>query len=109
MRLTSRQASGMLRDPQFLPALTAMRGLAAWWVVLYQFRDEVPSALFGITLYSIISHGDLAVDFFFHLSGFVIALRYASRFSRLNWAAYKEFLIARVARVYPLYLLVLTF
>jgi peptidoglycan/LPS O-acetylase OafA/YrhL len=84
-----------------------MRGLAAWWVVLYHFRDEVPRALFGNTLYSVISHGDLAVDFFFELSGFVIALRYAGRFTRPNWAVYKEFLIARLARLYPAYIAVL--
>src|SRR5947209_3724623 len=93
--------------PQFLPALTAMRGLAAWWVVLYHFRDEVPRALFGNTVYSVISHGDLAVDFFFELSGFVVALRYAGRFNRPNWTAYKEFLVARTARLYPLYLSIL--
>src|SRR5438270_13449154 len=97
----------IVSQPQFLPALTALRGLAAWWVVLYHFRDEVPRALFGNTLYSVISHGDLAVDFFFELSGFVIALRYAGRFSRPNWAVYKEFLIARLARLYPAYIAVL--
>jgi len=96
-----------ISPPKYLPALTAMRGLAAWWVVLYHFRDEVPSALFGNALYSVISHGDLAVDFFFELSGFVIALRYADQFRRPHWAAYSEFLVARVARLYPLYLAVL--
>ena len=105
----SRQSPAINPRPQFLPALTAMRGLAAWWVVLYHFRDEVPKALFGNTLYSVISHGDLAVDFFFELSGFVIALRYAGQFSRPNWAVYKEFLIARIARLYPLYISVLVF
>jgi peptidoglycan/LPS O-acetylase OafA/YrhL len=104
MRLISRQSPAMIPHPQFLPALTAMRGLAAWWVVLHHFRDEVPKALFGNTLYSIIAHGDLAVDFFFELSGFVIALRYADRFSRPNWAVYKGFLVARIARLYPLYI-----
>src|ERR1700730_5187087 len=103
----SREASGIMPHPRFLPALTAMRGLAAWWVVLYHFRDEVPKALFGDTIYSVISHGDLAVDFFIELSGFVIALRYAVQFNRASWAAYKDFLIARIARVYPLYIFVL--
>src|SRR5947207_9319817 len=103
----SRQSPAIIPRPEYLPALTAMRGLAAWWVVLYHFRDEVPKALFGSTLYSVISHGDLAVDFFFELSGFVIALRYAGQFGRPNWPLYKEFLIARIARLYPLYISVL--
>src|SRR4051794_22711054 len=105
----SRQSPAIVPRPQFLPALTAMRGFAAWWVVLYHFRDEVPKTLFGNTLYSVISHGDLAVDFFFELSGFVIALRYAGQFTRPDRAIYKEFLIARIARVYPLYIAVLAF
>src|SRR5437870_3768423 len=67
----SSQSSAILPHDRFFPALTAMRGLAAWWVVFYHFRGEVPKALFGETLYSVISHGDLAVDFFFELSGFV--------------------------------------
>jgi peptidoglycan/LPS O-acetylase OafA/YrhL len=58
-------------------------------------------------LYSVISHGDLAVDFFFELSGFVIALRYADQFTRPNRAVYKEFLVARFARLYPAYITVL--
>jgi peptidoglycan/LPS O-acetylase OafA/YrhL len=103
----SRQSRVIVPRPQFLPALTAMRGLAAWWVVFYHFRDEVPQALFGSTLYSVISHGDLAVDFFFELSGFVIALRYADQFSQAYWTVYKEFLIARLARLYPAYISVL--
>jgi len=103
----SGQSPAIVPRRQFLPALTAMRGLAAWWVVFYHFRDEVPKAFFGSTFYSVISHGDLAVDFFFELSGFVIALRYAGQFTRPNRALYKEFLIARLARLYPAYISVL--
>jgi peptidoglycan/LPS O-acetylase OafA/YrhL len=103
----SRQSPVIVPRPHFLPALTAMRGLAAWWVVLYHFRDELPQAFYGNILYSVMSHGDLAVDFFFELSGFVIALRYAGQFTRPNRAVYKEFLIARFARLYPAYISVL--
>ena len=84
-----------------------MRGLAAWWVVFYHFRDEVPRELFGDSLYSFFSHGNLAVDFFFELSGFVLSLRYAKTMMRFNWHLYIPFLKARIARIYPLYILIL--
>lgn len=45
----------------------------------------------------------LAVDFFFVLSGFVLAYAYADKVENENFA--KNFLIDRVARLYPLYFL----
>ncbi len=86
-----------------MPALTAIRGLAAWWVVLYHFRenfpDHVPDALLRL-----INKGYLGVDLFFELSGFVIALNYYDRFDRdLSLVRYGKFLLVRLARVYPLH------
>ena len=56
----------------------------------------------------IIGHGYLAVDLFFVLSGFVMALNYAGLFSQgIRASAVRIFLSRRVARIYPLYLLTL--
>ncbi len=95
-------ARGSGRIPQ-LPALTAIRGLAAWWVVLYHFRenfpDHVPDALL-----SFVNKGYLGVDLFFELSGFVIALNYYDRFDRdFSFVRYGKFLLVRLARIYPLH------
>lgn len=90
-----------------LPSLTAVRGIAAWWVVLYHFRDEVPYDFFWTPIYRIISHGDFAVDFFFVLSGFIISLNYTERLLQPAWEAYLKFLVARVARIYPLHFFML--
>jgi len=51
------------------------------------------------------AHGYLAVDLFFVLSGFVMAMNYRHMFAA-GWglAAYLKFLGRRIARVYPLYL-----
>ena len=52
-----------------------------------------------------ILHGYLAVDLFFALSGFVMALTYAESFRlRFNLSTQFQFLGRRIARVYPLYL-----
>ncbi len=89
-----------------IPALTSIRGLAAWWVVLYHFRSHFP--LFGLeSLRRFFAEGYLAVDLFFVLSGFVIFLNYSDLFIRIQGTEVLRFLVARVARVYPLHLLVL--
>ena len=55
-----------------------------------------------------VARGYLWVEFFFALSGFVLAYAYGARFSEL-WRArgYGAFLRARLARVYPLHLAML--
>jgi peptidoglycan/LPS O-acetylase OafA/YrhL len=76
--------------------LDALRGVAAIVVVMYHNR-----ALFGWTP----SHGYLAVDLFFNLSGFVLSYAYQSRLdSGLPTTA---FLRDRIVRLAPLYLLAL--
>jgi peptidoglycan/LPS O-acetylase OafA/YrhL len=86
-------------------SLTAIRGIAAWWVVLYHFdsylRPYVPSPI-----YYLISQGHLAVDLFFCLSGFVIFLNYGSLNLRDKGAIFR-FYLRRLAKIYPLHVFVL--
>ena len=89
-----------------IPALTAIRGLAAWWVVLYHFREQAPQ-LGGALLGNALAHGYLAVDLFFTLSGFVIALNYSTALERLTARSYARFLGLRLARIYPLHFVML--
>lgn len=89
-----------------IDALTGLRGIAACLVVLYHFTpaDKVPLA----PLRHAIGRGYLWVDLFFVLSGFVIALNYGELFrGRFQVSAFGEFLVRRVARLYPLYLALL--
>jgi peptidoglycan/LPS O-acetylase OafA/YrhL len=89
-----------------IPALTSIRGLAAWWVVLYHFREEIPG-IAGTSLLRFMGNGYLAVDLFFELSGFVIALNYARTFRSVTWADSMNFLGLRLARIYPLHIFIL--
>lgn len=83
-------------------SLTGIRGVAAVYVVLHHY-------LIGLAMTNpvttFLAHGYLAVDLFFILSGFVMALNYAHMFAA-GWTlpSYLKFLGRRVARVYPLYL-----
>ncbi len=91
----------------YFSALTSMRGVAALGVVLFhslailpQVAQQVPASL-GM-------RGYLWVDFFFVLSGFVLAHSNGKRFEgSLTPAAYRSFMVARFARIYPAYIVVL--
>lgn len=87
--------------PQNLGALTSLRFFAAFWVLTFHFRSELP---FDIDRYThLFAQGTIAVDFFFCLSGFILAHVYhdevvAGRFSPV------PFLQRRLARLYPLHI-----
>ena len=89
---------------ELLP-LTAIRGIAAWWVVLFHLRLLLAPWLPAGAI-AALGYGNLAVDLFFVLSGFVIYLNYADTLGR-GRAAVTDFLFRRLARVYPLHFLIL--
>lgn len=91
--------------PNF-PALTSIRGFAAWWVVLYHFRAELPTQEWR-SLQVFASYGYLAVDLFFIMSGFVIALNYEKTVGSLSLSVVARFLGFRLARIYPLHIVIL--
>lgn len=96
----------MMQVRHELRPLTSARGIAAWYVVLYHIRESAGGAL-PTWLIDIFAKGYLAVDFFFVLSGFVIWLNYGRLLRDHRWAGVPHFLWRRLARVYPLHLLML--
>jgi peptidoglycan/LPS O-acetylase OafA/YrhL len=88
--------------PADLRPLTALRFVAAAWVVLYTcwpFLDV------GFTPH-LASKGYLGVELFFVLSGFILSHVYLEAFGTRRFG-YRSFLWARIARVYPLHLVTL--
>lgn len=75
--------------------LDGLRGIAAVAVVIFHFMEFV----FPDYKDNFISHAYLAVDFFFCLSGFVIAYAYDSKISSLGLIT---FLKLRLIRLHPL-------
>ncbi len=85
-------------------SLTGLRGAAACLVVFFHYFRDV-NALGPV--HSIFMHGYIAVDLFFVLSGFVMALTYGAAFAgRFSWAGFAGFLGKRLGRIYPLYFVV---
>lgn len=88
--------------PRQLDALTGLRGIAAWAVVLYHVRLSL-AALLPAPAIAALGKGYLAVDLFFILSGFVIWYNYAERLAAGGAGAVRAFLWRRLARVWPLH------
>ena len=87
----------MNKPAEFLPPknhyliLDGLRGVAAFMVVAFHVFETFNG---GNRLVQIINHGYLAVDFFFLLSGFVVAYAYDDRWGKMTqWDFYKRRLI----------------
>jgi peptidoglycan/LPS O-acetylase OafA/YrhL len=89
----------MAGQKQVFSALDGMRGVAALIVV----ERHRPEMFFGTPAHG----GHLSVDLFFILSGFVIAHAYGQRLR--DGLGLGRFMLARVIRLYPLYLLATLF
>jgi peptidoglycan/LPS O-acetylase OafA/YrhL len=92
---------------QELNTLTGIRALLAWWVTFYHLT--IPElGIFSLGLVDPLrAKGYLGVDGFFILSGFIIAHVYRERFNHPRPGEFTRFLVARIARVYPLHLTML--
>ena len=92
--------------PAHLDALTGLRGIAAWLVVLYHIRLSLTEILPAPVIDGL-AKGYLAVDLFFILSGFVLWYNYAPRLRAGGIGAAGLFLWRRFARIWPLHVLIL--
>ena len=86
--------------PMDLKPLTTVRFFAALWVVLYHYWPDLKGAGAPPAL---IANGQLGVELFFVLSGFILAHVYLDGFGSSRFS-YRGFLWARLARIYPLHL-----
>lgn len=89
-----------------LESLTAMRGVAAVLVAFYHLRwgiVGVPWFDHYIFRFRFGGRGYLWVDFFFMLSGFVLAYRYGAACRKLDVRLYRDFIWRRFARIWPLH------
>jgi len=91
----------------YLHNLTSLRGIAAILVAVLHFHFFLgPVMPYGESHF--IDKFYLMVDLFFILSGFIMCYVYGDVFStKIKKSNYKNFLIARLARIYPLHMLTL--
>lgn len=95
----------MQPPPERLEALTGLRFFAALAVLLHHLG---PARDAGVLTRTALSSGYCGVTIFFVLSGFVLGHNYFDRFAAgLRRGDLWSFAVARFARIYPLYLLLL--
>lgn len=96
-----------------IKSLTGVRGAAALIVAIHHFiakyyidnislnsKGYIPNYI----KFNFANHGYLMVELFFILSGFVLALSYNKKIkNEINRDIYKNFMIKRFNRIYPLY------
>lgn len=91
------------RERRHLRSLTSLRFFAALAVFMHH---ALPQSGHSSGFARLLWEGFSGVTFFFVLSGFVLAYSYADRLSARTQGAVKAFYIARIARIYPLVVLV---
>lgn len=90
-----------------IPALTGIRAFASFWVLLMHLYSPL---LKNTLLFPFASAGFSGVTLFFILSGFILSYVYQDKFKNKNFTAnYKDFILNRIARIYPLHLTCLLF
>lgn len=99
-----------------LPSLTSLRFLLALWVIVFHQSYPWGFGIFGrdhlldfppatpLAIWHILNTGYVAVSVFFILSGFILAYNY-SLLETWTVAQFVRYLVARVARIYPVYCL----
>ena len=91
--------SKYLESKSHYAILDGLRGVASVLVIAFHVLEAFTG---GNRFIQIINHGYLAVDFFFVLSGFVVAYAYDDRWSRMTqWDFYKR----RLIRLQPMVVL----
>jgi len=92
---TYKPTATILQTKKHFEILDGLRGIAALSVVTFHFMEWAYSDYSQ----NFIGHGFLAVDFFFCLSGFVIAYAYDNRIGKMGVL---EFFKSRIIRLHPL-------
>ncbi len=85
---------------KYFNSLTGIRAIAAYMVYLHHF-NPIPK---NYVVHNIVNEMHIGVTLFFVLSGFLIAYRYLD----LDNFSFRNYLINRVARIYPMYFLLTT-
>src|ERR1700733_6455076 len=90
------QTTGYLESKSHYQILDGLRGVASVIVIVFHCFETFTG---GNRFIQIINHGYLAVDFFFVLSGFVVAYAYDDRWTKMTkWDFYKR----RLVRLQPM-------
>lgn len=95
-------------DQHYMPALTGIRAIAAYMVCFFHYNPLVrfqSSTDWKRLGYSFFNELHVGVTVFFILSGFLICYRYYEGVVHITRPWFGRYMMNRVARIYPMYLL----
>lgn len=95
---------GKPAERRYVPALTGIRGIAAIWVALAHYFNILGGSPYlpSLGTGAIVRSGQLGVDLFFILSGFVLMMTHGSRMRGTAWPPIRAFALGRIFRILPL-------
>lgn len=97
----------MHSSKRFIKSLTSARFIAAVFILLMHYGAYIP---YNKYTNFVLLNGGIGVCFFFMLSGFIITFNYYDWFEGgVDLKKYIEFIRARFARIYPMYVVALLF
>ena len=86
-----------------LHAADFLRGVAALIVVFWHYKFFFAATPASVMLYPFYNNGQIAVDLFFVISGFILMHVYHDKIYK--YSEFREYMIKRVARLYPLHVI----
>lgn len=90
-----------------LDAWRAVCCLGVLWIHCWHLNNSIALNFLGFNVFKFLSIFGNGVDFFFVISGFCMYYFYVSKLEKLNFKAYKNFIISRVYRIYPAFIVAL--
>ncbi|PIF46814.1 peptidoglycan/LPS O-acetylase OafA/YrhL [Chryseobacterium sp. 52] len=87
-----------------IKSLTGLRGIVALWVTFFHFSYSK-----NFWIQSVVGKGYVAVDIFFVLSAFLLAVSYSGKFQHLTFDGIQRFYKKRINRIYPVYFFSIVF
>src|SRR5215212_9295842 len=87
----------------YFPSLTGVRAIAAYMVFMHHYRP-FDKSYYPKEMHLFTNELHIGVTLFFVLSGFLIAYKYFD----LNNFNFRNYMINRIARIYPMYFILTT-
>ncbi|MEA3067705.1 MAG: hypothetical protein QOK41_1112 [Sphingomonadales bacterium] len=107
-RMNNRSNGPIIAEPEKLPELTGLRFIAAFSVLIAHGISTILGAREPGPAYWLSQASGFGMTLFFVLSGFVIHFNYATLITTRGFRGIAFYLWARLARLYPLFILTLS-